>query len=152
MAVKAIDSKGLSSVGNVGVQAGAVIVVVCFFLPWVGFHPVSAMTISSDPDKADLALLYLGIRPTSPLRRVGALYLIPMIALSTLMIELVIPPGHVGRRSARLGVHVAAAALTSFFVAFGYLFGTQLTYGFWGSLTGSLFISVGGLFNEIRNE
>ena len=152
MAVKAIDSKEVSSVGNLGVPAGALIVVVCFFLPWVGFHPVSAMAISSDPGKADLALMYLGIPKTSVLARVGALYMIPIIALSTLMVELVIPPGHVGRGAARLGVHAAGATLTSFFVAFGFLFGAKLAYGFWGALTGSLFISVGGLFNEIRNE
>ncbi len=152
MAVKAIDGKELSPVGNLGVPAGTVIIVVCFFLPWIGFHDVSAMAISSDAGTADLALMHLRIPRTSVFARVRALYMIPIIALSTLMVELVIPPGHVGRRGARLGVDAAGATLTSFFVAFGLLFGAKLTYGFWGSLMGALFISVGGLFNEIRNE
>ena len=152
MTEKAIDERTLRRGGNFGVCAGAVIIVACFFLPWVQLNRVSAMEISSDRQKAALALAYLHIPRTSVLGRVQALFMIPIIALSTVMLELVIPPGHVGRRSARLGVHAAAATLTGFFVAFGYLFGNQLTYGFWGSLTGALFISVGGLFNEIRNE
>ncbi|HUW56366.1 MAG TPA: hypothetical protein VMZ92_06995 [Planctomycetota bacterium] len=152
MTDKTTDGGGVNRRGNFGVRAGAVIVAACFFLPWVRVDYSSAMEISGDPEKAAVALTYLRIPRASVLGRVEALFMIPMIALSTLMVELVVPPGHVGRRLARIGVHAGAATLTSFFVAFGYLFGTRLAYGFWGSLTGALFISVGGLLNEIRNE
>ena len=151
MAIKAIDSKQRFVAGNLGVPAGAVIVVVCFFLPWSSLDNSSAMAIAGYPQKAALARLHLDIPPTSAFARARVLYMIPIIALSTLMLELVMPPGHVGRRAARLGVHAAGVTLTSFFVACGVLFGSGLAYGFWGSLTGALFISVGGLFNEIRN-
>lgn len=152
MLEKESDSSDSPRPGNLGVPAGAAIIVVCFFLPWISLGHSSAMAISSDPQQASVALAYLRIPRTSGIARVRTLYLIPIVALSTLMLELVVPPGHVGRRFARLGVLAAGAALSIFFISFGLLLGSKLAYGFWGALTGALFLTVGGLFNEARSE
>jgi len=143
---------GAAPRGNFGVPAGTVIIIVCFFLPWVAQGDASAMQLSGDSGKAELALTHLGIRCLKPLLLRRTLYLVPLLALSTLMLELSVPPGHAARAFTRFAILAGGAVLCAFFVFLGLRYGPKLTYGFWGSLMGSLFISVGVLFDVFRNE
>jgi len=152
-----MPGKGTSKVraappGNFGVPAGAVILIVCFFLPWVSQSGGSAMQLSGDPTKAASALTNLGIPYVKPLAVTRTLYLIPLLGLSTLMLELSVPPGHAARAFARFAILAGGAVLCAFFAFLGLEHGPKLTYGFWGSFMGSLFITVGVLFDVFRNE
>ena len=62
------------------------------------------------------------------------------------------PAGHPARRYATLGTAAAGAILSLVLATMGLWFGTHLGPGFWGTLTGSLFILVGGAFNVARGE
>jgi hypothetical protein len=137
---------------NFAVPVGAVIVIVCFFLPWITLDHSSAMEVSGDPLKAESAFVYLRLYADHPLSYTRLLYLIPTLALSTLLLDSTVPPGHVGRVAARLGAFAGGATLCFFFIFCGLRMGPKLTYGFWGSLSGALYISVGALFDVFRNE
>lgn len=153
MSEKAPDPRDAPAYGNVGVPVGCLIVIVCFFLPWTAPKGASAMEISGDPFKALTALSHvLEVHTEKPLAYTRVLYLVPILALSTLMLEITVPPGHGGRILARLAVLAAGATLCLFFVSLGILHASKLAGGFWGSLTGALFIFVGVLFNVFRGE
>jgi hypothetical protein len=80
------------------------------------------------------------------------LFLIPVLGISTLLLENMVPPGRLGRIAVRLSIFAGGAALCFFFIFSGIRLGPKLAYGFWGSLTGSLYISVGALLDVLRNE
>ena len=149
---KATGRKEVSPSGNLGVPVGTVLIVVCFFLPWVTLNDFTALEVSANHQKASMALGYLKMNPRNPLALRRALYLIPIVALSTLMLQFAIPPGRTGRAAARFGVLAVGAMLCTFFIYFAFHHGPKLACGFWGSLTGALFITVGALFNVFRGE
>ena len=145
-------SRDPSRSGNVGVPAGCLLIVVCFFLPWVTYSGASALEVSADAGKAEAAFAGLGLREQRLLAYTRVLYLVPLLALSTLMLELTVPSGRVARRVVRLGILAGGITLCLFFIQVALHFGPRLSFGFWGSLTGALFISVGVVFDVIRNE
>lgn len=151
MAEKATGTTPSESSGNFGVPVGAVIVFVCFFLPWTVSGRSSAMEIAVNlhgKTASTLANLSLYI-PGSWAR---LLWLIPIVALAALALEVVAPAGRPGRMVARLVAFAGGAVLCNFFVSFGIAYGARLAYGFWGSLTGALFLTVGAMFNVYRGE
>ena len=138
--------------GNIGVPVGCLIILGCFFMPWLTLDGASAMELSTDRQKAEAAFGYLRLHHRMPIMVTRGLYMIPLLALSTLMLDFAIAPGHVARAAARFGILASGAVLAIFFIHTGVSFGPQMSYGFWGSLTGSLFVAVGVLFNVARNE
>ncbi len=138
--------------GNVGVPIGSILILIGFFLPWLAFGGLSAAQIAANPDRMAAALGVLSRDVPAPGAVARALLVIPILALSTLMIDVATPPGHPARLAARLGVLLAGALLTAFFLLAGVLYGRHLTSGFWGSCMGALFILVGGIFNAARSE
>ena len=141
-----------SRTGNIGVPVGCILIVACFFLPWLTRTHISGMEMASMSAKADAAFGYLAEHSRTPVLTARVLYLAPLLALVALLLDLSVPPGHKSRFFARLGILAAGASLGMFFIHFGVYFGAQLTYGFWGSLMGSLFITVGVIFDVARNE
>ena len=138
--------------GSFAVPAGAVLLIVCFFLPWIALDSSSAMEVSGDPAKAESAFLYLRLHADQPLSYTRLLYLIPILSLSVLLLDSTVTPGSFGRAAVRLGIFAAGATLCLFFVFCGLRMGPKLAYGFWGSLTGALYISVGAMLDVFRNE
>jgi hypothetical protein len=138
--------------GNIGIPVGCILILVCFFLPWLSRTHTSGIQMAGSSAKADAAFGYLGTHSRTPILVTRVLYLVPLLALTALLLDLSVPPGHKSRFFARLGILAAGAALSMFFVHFGCTYGAQLTYGFWGSLMGALFITVGVIFDVARNE
>jgi len=145
-------SPGTTPRRNFAVPAGAVILLVCFFLPWISLDNASGMEVSGDPLKAESTFAYLRLYADHPLTYTRLLYLVPILALATLLLDSTVGPGHMGRVAVRLGTFAAGSTLCLFFVFWGLRMGPKLTYGFWGSLTGALYISVGALFDVFRAE
>jgi hypothetical protein len=138
--------------GNPGVPVGCILLVACFFLPWVPVIGLSAVRIASDPEAAEAAFGALGLGHPSPIHVTRLLFFVPLLALSTWMLDASVPPGASGRLAAKIGVLMSGVVLAFFFAAMGFFFGPHLGAGFWGSLMGSLFILVGVIFNVARNE
>jgi hypothetical protein len=138
--------------GSFAVPVGAVLLIVCFFLPWTALDHSSAMEVSGDPLKAESAFDYLGLYAARPFNYTRLLFLIPILGISALLVETTVGPGHPGRMAVRLSVFAGGAALCLFFVFCGVHMGAKLVYGFWGSLTGALYLCVGALFDVLRNE
>ena len=139
--------------GNIGVPIGTVVLVVCFFLPWVRPSNISAAVMVVDATRANATALYaMGVTANHPQAVSRVLLMIPLLAVSTLLLELSAPAGHSARVIARISILAGGGTLCVFFVAVGLQAGPKLLYGFWGSLSGALFITVGGLFNVFRGE
>ena len=141
-----------SAQGNTGVPIGCVVLLVCFFLPWVALGNVSAMTIALDAAKADTSILYVGFTTNDPQTAGRVLLMVPLLAISTLMLELSVPTGRGNRMAVRIATAAGGGTLVAFFTMVALAGGHRLAYGFWGSLSGALFITVGGLFNVFRGE
>jgi hypothetical protein len=139
------------SAGNFAVPAGALLVAVGFFLPWV-VPGVTGLEMASNERLAYMTLASLRFQSDDPLGVTRPLYLVPVLALICLMLDLTVTPGSPGRAAVRFSILAAGIALSLFFVFMGLAFGGMLAYGFWGSLTGSLFITVGAGFNVVRKE
>jgi hypothetical protein len=140
------------SVGSFAVPAGAVLIIVCFFLPWIALDHSSAMDVSGDPRKAQSAFDYLNLYAARPLDYTRVLFLIPILGISTILLETMVPPGRLGRIAVRLGIFAGGAVLCLFFIFAGIRLGPKLAYGFWGSLTGALYILTGALVDVLRDE
>ena len=139
--------------GNFGVTAGAIIVLVCCFLPWVALGEFSALSIGlADVDTAWIVMDSLGLYFDPPHVVAKGVFFVPLMALFVLYMDLSARPGTEGRMTANVGMSAASGGLTIFMVFLGVTFGEDLSYGFWGALTGSLFMSVGVGFNVIRGE
>jgi len=138
--------------GNLGVHLGTTLLIACFFLPWTRLGGYTAVEMAFSADKARVALLALALRPKDPLAYTRVLYMIPLLALATLMLEFTIPPGHVGRGLARISILAAGGTLCVFLSTVGVRYGSGLSYGFWWSLSGAYFVTVGGVFNVCRGE
>jgi len=146
------SDRSTSAQGNIGVPTGCVVLLVCFFLPWVTLGNVSAMTIALDAAEAETSILYVGFSTKDPPTAGRVLLMVPLLAISTLMLEFSVPTGRGSRRVVRIATVVGGGTLVMFFAAVATVGGAKLTYGFWGSLSGALFITVGGLFNVFRGE
>ena len=139
--------------GNLGVHAGAVVLIACFFLPWVTLGGYSGLELTTDETKAGTTLMVLLDRYLEkPLIVTRVLWVAPVLALSTLVIDLTIRPGHHARGTARVCILVGGGTLCVLFATLGLRFGSLLAYGFWWSLSGALLISVGGTFDVFRGE
>jgi len=138
--------------GSFAVPVGAVLLFVCFFLPWVDREGFSGLEVSGDAVKAESTFQYLHLRVPHPLSYTRLLFLIPVLALATLLVGITVGPGHPGRLAVRLSVFAWGAMLSVFFLFCGVRLGGELSYGFWGSLTGALYVCVGALLNVFRNE
>jgi hypothetical protein len=138
--------------GNIGVPIGCILLLVCFFLPWITMGSVSALELSTDRETAVSAFAHLQFSSPLPMLLTRGLWVVPLLALLVLWTELTIPSGRLGRRAVRIAVFAVAGVAAFLFIRFGLDFGTQLAYGFWGSLMGDLFITVGELFNVLRDE
>ncbi|HUV38279.1 MAG TPA: hypothetical protein VMY39_01635 [Planctomycetota bacterium] len=134
---------------NIGIHVGTLLLIACFFLPWTGGY--TAVELSFSEAKARTGLMLLGISTTHALDYTRVLYMIPLLALATLMLEYTIPPGHAGRRLAHVSMLAAGVTLSVFLTGLGVRYGADLAYGFWWSLSGALFVTVGGVFNVVRN-
>ena len=139
--------------GNFGVPAGAIIVLVCCFLPWVALGGFSALSIGlADAETAEFVMESLGLYFKTPHVVAKVIFFVPLMALIALYMDLSARPGTEGRTGANVGMSAASGGLTIFMVFLGANFGENLSYGFWGALTGSLFMSVGVVFNVARSE
>lgn len=138
--------------GNPGIPVGCILLVACFFLPWVSVADLSAMRIAADADAADAAFGVLGLSHPSPGSVTRLLFFVPALALSTWMLDASVPLGRPGHLATKLGVGASALVLVLLFGGLGAAFGRQLAAGFWGSLMGSLFILVGVIFDVARND
>ncbi len=138
--------------GNPGVPVGCILVLAGFVLPWLAFGNLSGLEIGADPEKAATAAAVVRSVHRFPPGAMRMLYFVPLLALSTLLLDVSVPVGNRERTFARLGVLVAGGTLTLFFLYVGIRFLPYLASGFWGSCMGSLFILVGGIFNAARRE
>ncbi len=139
--------------GNVGVPVGGILILVSFlFIPFVSIGGLTAIKIALNHDAAEAAFAVLGVSGPMADKAVRMLMLLPALALTVLMIELAVPPGHGSRPYANVAVAIAGALLSLVLGSVGLCFGAHFGPGFWGTLTGSLFILVGGIFNVARGE
>lgn len=161
MSEQMLDRKRGTPRGNLGVHAGAVVLIVCFLLPWVTLGEYSALDAAIHRQRALATLMNLGIitgldhagkPPVDPLDMTRVLWVVPLLALSTLVVELTIPPGHHARGTARVCILAGGGTLCAMLAALGLRYGSLLAYGFWWSLSGALLISVGGTFDVLRRE
>ena len=138
--------------GNLGVHLGTLLVLIAFCLPWVAFGNLSALKIALFREDAEVAALALNLSPEHVTIVTRMLFMVPLLAIATLVVELSVPPRSPQRMAARLSVLCAGGALTTMFASVGIRMGSMLTYGFWAAMMGAMFITVGALFNVFRDE